>query len=57
MEEPVCSICGYVYRPEIGDPKNGVEAGIAFVDLPDGWVCPICGASVDVFFPEEQAGH
>ena len=54
MEEPVCSICGYVYRPETGDPENGVEPGTAFADLPDGWVCPICGAAADVFFPEDQ---
>ena len=54
MEKPVCSICGYVYRPETGDSENGVEPGTAFADLPDDWVCPICGASGDVFFPEEQ---
>ena len=53
MEKQVCSICGYVYDPEIGDPENGVEAGTAFADLPDDWVCPECGATKDLFAPEE----
>ncbi len=39
-----CSICGYIYDPEEGDPAAGVKAGTAFEDLPDSWVCPVCGA-------------
>ena len=53
MEKYVCSICGYVYDPEIGDPENGVEPGTEFADLPDDWVCPECGATKDLFAPEE----
>ncbi|MFH1732838.1 MAG: rubredoxin [Planctomycetota bacterium] len=53
MERYVCSICGYVYDPEIGDPENGVDPGTAFADLPDDWVCPDCGAAKDLFAPEE----
>lgn len=45
----VCSICGYVYDPEIGDPDNGVPAGVAFEDLPDDWVCPKCKQPKDKF--------
>lgn len=45
----MCSICGFIYDPAIGDPENGVEAGTEFQDLPDNWVCPICGAPKDVF--------
>ena len=44
-----CSVCGYIYYPEAGDPDNGVEAGTAFEDLPDSWVCPVCGAEKDQF--------
>lgn len=40
----VCSVCGYVYDPEQGDPAGGVKAGTAFEALPDAWVCPVCGA-------------
>ena len=46
-------ICGYVYEPEKGDPDAGIEPGTKFEDLPDDWVCPICGASKDEFEKEE----
>jgi rubredoxin len=36
-------VCGYVYDPEIGDPDNDIAPGTAFEDLPDDWVCPVCG--------------
>ncbi|WP_333653200.1 rubredoxin [Dissulfurispira sp.] len=49
MEKWKCSICGYVYDPEYGDPDSGVAAGTPFGNLPDNWVCPVCGASKDVF--------
>ncbi len=42
-------ICEYVYDPEIGDPENGIEPGTAFEDLPDDWVCPLCGAEKEHF--------
>jgi len=38
-------VCGYVYDPEIGDPENGIDAGTSFKDLPEDWVCPVCGAA------------
>ena len=46
-----CKICGYIYDPEKGDPDNGVEPGTKFEDLPEGWVCPACGAPKDSFEP------
>ncbi len=51
-ENYVCDICGYVYEPAVGDPDNDVAPGTAFADLPDSWVCPVCGASKDDFSPE-----
>lgn len=48
----VCDVCGYVYDPDEGDPDGGVPAGTAFKDLPDDWVCPVCGAGKDEFSPE-----
>ena len=53
MQKYVCEPCGYVYDPELGDPDNGVEPGTAFEDLPEDWVCPICGLGKDEFVPEE----
>ena len=49
MRKYVCSICGYEYDPEVGDEAAGIAPGTAFEDLPEDWVCPLCGASKDVF--------
>jgi rubredoxin len=49
MDNYTCSICGYVYGPAKGDPKSGVQAGTKFPDIPGTWVCPLCGASKDLF--------
>ncbi|HHW43384.1 rubredoxin [Desulfofundulus thermobenzoicus] len=53
MEKWVCTICDYVYDPAAGDPDNGVAPGTAFADLPDDWVCPLCGAGKDAFEKQE----
>lgn len=45
-----CSICGYIYDPDEGDPHAGIAAGTAFEDIPDDWTCPICGVSKKDFF-------
>ena len=44
MKEYECDLCGYVYDPTLGDPDNGVKPGTAFEDIPEDWVCPLCGA-------------
>lgn len=46
-----CSVCGHTYDPEVGDPANGIAPGTRFEDLPDDWVCPVCGASKEAFLP------
>ncbi len=53
MTRYVCSICSYVYDPEVGDPDAGIEPGTKFEDLPDDWVCPECGAIKEQFEEEE----
>lgn len=40
-----CSVCGWVYDPELGDPEGGIPVGTPFEKLPDKWVCPVCGAA------------
>ncbi len=45
MEKWECTVCGYVYEPEKGDPDNGVPPGTPWEEVPDDWVCPVCGAS------------
>ena len=45
----VCALCGYEYNPKSGDPENGIDEGTDFEDLPDDWVCPLCGATKEDF--------
>ncbi|MFC2021841.1 rubredoxin [Chloroflexota bacterium] len=44
-----CTVCGYIYDPELGDPDGGIKPRTPFEELPDDWVCPICGASKNEF--------
>jgi rubredoxin len=44
MEKYRCSLCGWIYDPEIGDQENNIAPGTPFEALPDNWACPICGA-------------
>ena len=44
-----CTVCGYIYDPEIGDPDSDIEPGTAFADIPADWVCPLCGVGKDMF--------
>jgi rubredoxin len=48
-EKWLCNPCGYVYDPNVGDPDHDIPPGIEFKDLPDTWVCPLCGASKEDF--------
>lgn len=52
MKKYVCNVCGYIYDPATGDPDGKIPAGTAFEDLPDTWVCPVCGADKSEFSPE-----
>ena len=44
-----CLVCGWVYDEDAGDPDSGIAAGTKFEDLPDDWVCPMCGAAKEDF--------
>lgn len=46
-----CSVCGHIYDPAQGDPGSGIAPGTAFEDLPESWVCPVCGSTMDKFRP------
>lgn len=48
MKKYIC-VCGYIYDPEIGDPDNGVAANTSWQDVPEDWVCPVCGLDKSVF--------
>ena len=49
MDKYECTVCGYIYDPELGDPDSDIPPGTPFEDLPDDWVCPVCGADKDEF--------
>ena len=53
MKKYVCDVCGWEYAPEVGDPDNGIAPGTPFEDLPDDFVCPVCGVGKDQFSPED----
>jgi len=45
MRKFICTICGYIYDEAKGIPEAGIEAGTKWGDIPDNWVCPLCGAT------------
>lgn len=51
MQKYRCIACGYIYDPEEGDVLSGIEPGTSFEDLPDDWLCPMCGVGKDMFEP------
>ncbi len=53
MTSYICTVCGYVYDPEEGDPSAGIEPGTSFEDLPDDWECPVCGVGKEDFTAQD----
>lgn len=53
MQKYVCTLCGYVYDPEMGDPDTDIPKGTKFEDLPEDWTCPVCGAGKEDFEPAD----
>ena len=49
MDKYVCTACGYVYDPEVGDEDSGIAPATAFEDIPEDWVCPLCGVDKSMF--------
>lgn len=53
MKKYVCLVCGFVYDEEVGDPDNGIAPGTKFEDLPEDYVCPLCGVGKEEFEVQE----
>jgi rubredoxin len=49
MDKYKCVVCGYIYDPAEGDPSGGIAPGTSFADLPDDYICPVCGAGKSEF--------
>jgi rubredoxin len=54
MKKYICEPCGYIYDPEVGDPDGGIAPGTKFEDIPNDWVCPICGVGKPDFVELED---
>lgn len=54
MDKWQCTVCGYIYDPEKGDPDGDIEPGTPFKSLPEDWVCPECGAGKELFEKVEK---
>jgi len=42
-------VCGYVYDEATGDPDSGIAPGTKWEDVPDDYVCPMCGLGKEEF--------
>ena len=52
MKKYICTVCSY--NPAVGDPDGGIAPGTAFEDIPEDWVCPLCGVGKEDFEPVEE---
>ena len=48
----VCSVCGWVYDEEEGYEEGGIAPGTKWEDVPEDFVCPLCGVGKDQFEAE-----
>ena len=49
MKKYICTVCEWVYDPAVGDPDGGIAPGTPFEEIPDDWVCPVCGVDKSNF--------
>ena len=54
MKKYRCIVCEWIYDPAVGDPDGGIAPGTSFEDIPDDWVCPVCGVGKDQFEEVEE---
>ena len=55
MDKWECTVCGYIYDPELGDPEHNIPPQTPFEQLPENWACPVCGAPKSQFVKRQQA--
>ncbi len=53
MKKFVCTVCGYIYDPAVGDPDSGIAPGTPFEKIPEDWVCPVCAVTKADFEPQD----
>ena len=52
MAKYVCTVCGYIYDEAVREPEGGIAPGTKWEDVPDDFVCPLCGVGKDLFEKE-----
>lgn len=52
MKKYKCEICGWVYDPAVGVPEAGIAPGTPWQEVPDNFVCPLCGVGKEDFSEE-----
>jgi rubredoxin len=52
MQRYKCLVCDYIYDPKIGDPEHNIPVNTEFTNLPEDWLCPVCGVDKTNFAPE-----
>ena len=45
----LCDVCGYEYDEDAGSPDDGIDPGTKWENVPDDFVCPLCGVGKDKF--------
>lgn len=53
MKTYICTICGYEYDENKGDPDSGIPPGTRWEDVPEDWFCPECGVGKEDFEMKE----
>lgn len=49
----VCMVCGYIYDEEAGEPVMDITPGTKWEDIPDAFICPLCGVAKSQFEAEK----
>jgi len=52
MSKYVCSVCGFVYDEELGLPEEGINPGTTWEEVPEDFLCPVCGVGKSEFEKE-----
>ena len=57
MKKYRCTVCEWVYDPAVGDPDGGIAPGTQFEEIPEDWVCPVCGVGVNIISCAPGGGY
>ncbi len=45
----ICTVCGYIYDEETGDPEHGIAPGTKWENVPEDYLCPLCNLGKEYF--------